>query len=784
MNSTNLPGIAYFRIYCGCVLLPVLFILLFAGEDPTARFSDQTKTTQTIIVPGIGADLPDGAMRAKAFFDEQASLAPAETKYIIIYGSEKDYPRDKYPFVPKDHIIYYDPGNTLDRIKGGLNNEMHYPSEDETRKWEKFKKELSKTLKARNSTVFIEMNLSISAFRPYRIWDVQTDWAAKTIIEIASDHSKRFPGTTTKTISHSAGTEPAWKAQEMQRKLIADNIIGEEILDNKSSVAYSARDPKRFDLSTLLVFSKGDFNISPGGKVERGTFRAFAYKDAMHLKEAGYTVLLQEPKPNYLISKDVCSVTEKRWNYLQAHITHQADDPNQTLTVFIPGHDQPVPLPWGATVAQVMKLHAAPQKSGNETIPRNRKEILINYINRVNPSDNLGGISLNAVAALPVNAAQVSYADYDYATNALFLVMKNGNVIRFPYMDGETVRLSYESAYKKDKPELSIGSSPVSEGNTVFTRFGRAGMSPVFYLGNTENTYLGLAMYLADKTWNTLAFGSSAETNAVFRAVPGFHTLPELFPVKYTDNPAQQYYLGSQRVMLNSSSVELSLSADEQQLQFGNVGFEVKLPGGGPAENYYAAFFNSHLNEILSTEVGRPLKRLIPYAKAAAIFRWLKLNNIKFRQEKLLEVPITKVYTPLYTESMKTPELKDIAPAYPTIDFGVHGPLTIFYSANSKTVITYSKGHVVSVVCANGKALDVYRDDIGLPVAYYTNNDNGAFYVHQYSGMVLYKNVMLQNEPANLKIRLTNQSVVYPENQAEQAIQGIIADFIYQNKPR
>jgi hypothetical protein len=747
------------------------FIAFTAGE-PVPRFSGKAKNNCTCIIQGIGADLRGGNTRSKDWFEEQAPNA--KEKYVVVYGKKEYNPRTNYPSVPEDHIIYYDPGIPSQDPGLIMTGKSTY-SHEHQQKMELFKKEIREKIgNKKDVAVDIEMNLSVLAESlTDRPWDIRTKWAAQTIIDIASAQSENFPESKTKTISHSAGTDAALKAQQIQSE------GGLDILDNSSSIAYSARNPDKFDPKTLLVYSKGDFGISPGGQGGLNTLKHFSEEEAIKLQNSGHPVIMQDSKTYVTVD---LGGTEGHYNikqefgYLGAHSEHNPENSDLVLTAYMPG-EKPCELPSGTTLTKVFNEI---NESREQKIPINMDNIS-RKIKESAPTDNLGGISLNAVASMPFDPDEVEEADYDVKQNSLFLIMKNYDTIYFPYMDPETIRLAYECAYKKNKkPELSIGPSPFTN-NVV--RLSSPGMSSVYYLGETENTYLGLAMYLADKALSNLAFGSSTDISSVSKAIPSFHSLAELFPAKYTDSADQSKYLGSQRIYLNNESVKLVLSPDGKNFQFNNISFKVHMPNGGPVENYYAAFLISHFDEIMATKQGEAFTLLIPFAKAVAIFRWLKTNNLYFRDDDLLEVPITKVYTPLYTAETTSPSPGDISPAYPTIVFGPNGPLNIIYDANKQTVITYTKGYATKILCYNGKTLDIYRDDMGLPIAYRINEKfSGAFYDEPGIGPVFYTGVVIQKEKNNMEVKITNRTIVYPENQPQVAFQKIISAFINENE--
>src|SRR5260370_3412864 len=124
------------------------------------------------------------------------------------------------------------------------------------------------------------------------------------------------------------------------------------------------------------------------------------------------------------------------------------------------------------------------------------------------------------------------------------------------------------------------------------------GNSSVFYGGDAERTMLGLAMAQADESLGPLAFSSTKDIQSVVDQVPGFHSLPELYPERYAAHPTQGNYPGANTVFLHSAIVGLDWARAHDRLDFNQTLFNVRFDNATPAEELFGAFFVEHFNEI------------------------------------------------------------------------------------------------------------------------------------------------------------------------------------------
>lgn len=228
---------------------------------------------------------------------------------------------------------------------------------------------------------------------------------------------------------------------------------------------------------------------------------------------------------------------------------------------------------------------------------------------------------------------------------------------------------------------------------------------------------LGLVMALADQALFALAFASTAAVRPVAERAPGYHSLAEMYPEKYAEHPAFSRYAGwDDRVILSSSRVELVAGAGDT-LVFGATRFDVRFSSTGSAEEVYRAFFAANHDRILEAEPARPLRMLVPYARAFAVMRWLRQGGVAVDGTELRRVPIRRVFTPRHVAGLRYPRLDEIAPAAPVCFFGRFGPVRIVDGAGRETRIAYVRGRPIRVERADGATLTVLRDGLGAPFA-------------------------------------------------------------------
>jgi hypothetical protein len=303
------------------------------------------------------------------------------------------------------------------------------------------------------------------------------------------------------------------------------------------------------------------------------------------------------------------------------------------------------------------------------------------------------------------------------------------------------------------------------------------GRSSVYYFGHTRDTLLGLVMYQADSTLGEISFGDGAPVAALSRLIPGYRSLPELFPEKYARSPTEGRYLGDQRIFLDCSSVHVSLAADGRTLTFEPPDFAIRFGRSGPAEEAYASFVQSQFAAIAEAPEGKAFAQLVPYAQAIAVFRWLKANNIRFAQGALGQVTLQQVFTPPQDPTSPGPDFKDVAPAAPTVFFGPFGPRRVIDALGRETLFDYDHGRLIRVRRADGAKLEVLRDGLGAPLALTVGDRAAAFYLDPKAGLILARDVALSRDDSGVKVRFQPQSAYSPISNPEIQLASIAFDF-------
>lgn len=628
---------------------------------------------------------------------------------------------------------------------------------------------LKKLAKEQNATVIVDMDIGSSVDK--RIWKKQTDWAAKVATTLAEMHTNIHPDSHTLLLGHSAGTQAMVTALKIEKEFKKAKKIKRELFDRP--IAASPMDVEELPTKTLIILAEGDLPPVPKGSLNPIVIRrSYAARDAKKLARKGHTVL-KVVHYTWISPFEAHSATvdwQIKYKNIEIYLPHKETPIKMTNTsirnVFTTMYDV-----FGST--SEMKQDAASDKQTVDTIIKKLREN--------EPTPGIGGISLSAIARFPLDPQDVRHAGYDSEQKRLYLHIKNGKRLMLPPMDSEVLRLTYGNVYQSGKkPELSIGTSHfINEKGKQTVTLHPPGRQPVYYLGNSQNTLLGMVLYLADEALFKLAFGSTTIIQPLVEHVPGFRSLPELFPERYTTHPVSDRFIGSDaRIFIHPVLVELVLIPDGTAFEFRNTEFAVGFGNTGPAEAHFAAFFSANFDEIVNTKQGAAIKELIPFAQSVAVFRWLKKNEISFDATGLLSVPIRKVFTPRDATAVTFPSLTEISPSLPTMLFGPFGLKRIIYPDGRQTVICYKNGLPVKAERFDGAVLEIFRDDIGTPVGLrMSGGHEAAFYFDQEVGPVFAENVRLRGEGRNMEVHLTEETVIYPDNQPEAVVCMIISNF-------
>ena len=338
------------------------------------------------------------------------------------------------------------------------------------------------------------------------------------------------------------------------------------------------------------------------------------------------------------------------------------------------------------------------------------------------PSD-VGGISLVTLARLPLDARTIEGASYDAGSRRIILRKTTGEEWRLPEMNPELVRNAFDCVYGQDlAPELSIGSKP----DQATTNRGRAGYARVYYVSAIQNTRLGKIMLDADQFLSVLAFGSSADIEKAGVADLGVHSLPELFPSRYTDNPRG---VGSLRVYLVPTRIDL-VEATAHDLEFTEPIFDVRFDPSGPAEDEFSRIIGTRWADLLKLDQARPFRELSEAARIVGVFNWLKDQGIAFDDSQLKNVQSGSYFTPSDVSVITLPKIESLNRRPPFNIYGPNGLEKVFDADGKETRIHYRDGQVETVERKDGVTLNTYFDDLGNPaaIAIAGSDLGGAFY--------------------------------------------------------
>jgi len=770
MNTRRTSSGKYISFFGICITL-LFSNYLFVGPPTVASGEKLHKHSLVILTKGMHDEVSNSWTQ---FAD---GLSPTSETFVILQGGETF---NKIPVV--GGLLTPHPSSVK------ASNIIRIDDPDSAHSQEVLKKLAA----IPNSTILVDMYLGLRVSESS--WKSPTTWAGKVIQTIAESHIEKFPDSNTLLVGHSAGTEPIADLPER-----TDN--SQRLLFSKR-IAISPRRDADYPPGTICVFKDGDFYYSPRGRITTGTvLQVMGEAEAEDLAKKGYAVVRVAATPGPVFEPESGSLP-----YLAAYASqYLAETVSRNLGERIPAHTDPTNV---SDLKEKVVLYS-PNSGERVELKNTSVTTAIDAISQVNnsagkngqsafgdlrqlkdavkeltdkePTPGLGGISLNATAQLPIDQSDVARAGYDPQERRLYLTLVGGKTLWLPRIEPLVLRQGFEFGYRRnEKPELSISNTlfDMPDGRRV-VNLTPPGHQPVYYFGHTEDTLLGLVMYLADQTLGKLTFGSTATVKPLADQVPGFRSMPELYPQKYTEHPVSESYLGSEaRVFIHPSLVELVRKAGGDELEFGNTRFSVEFGKTGPAEAVFASFLESHFHEVANTEQGSAFKQLVAYARALAIFRWLKENDIDFSERGLSDVPMPLTYTPRDATPFVLPSPNEIAPRAPTMIFGPAGLLKIIDQDQKQTTVTYKNGRPVEVRRHDGGLLEVLRDDLGTPLAIRVNGtDAAAFFTDPTRGLVLAANLTLQGSGRNLSIHLNENTVLFPEKRPEETVNRMVVRF-------
>lgn len=720
------PGDGWLKMLALTVSALILTAMLVTPAWAQLPFSKSGSLVT--VVPGIRDEA------SHSWLGAAATIAPMRERWVI--REEGANPGTDLRNVPLNHIITLRTNDSPEHIKSALRM----------------------IARQKDVTVIVDVNIGWKVTESS--WAPHTRWAAMVARTLAESHAEVFPNAQNLYIGHSAGTEPVAMMPPTVPDRRAGSIPGSERrLYDDIRVLSPRRSPDDpgYPKWAVLAFADGDFYSNIGHVGADPVRKTYGEREAIAFQRKGYSVMRMADGGYHGMINEILE-----WGRTHAHReVHDFSYPDRKMVYYhnIPGAP-PILMPT-TSMANALKFAVDVQAGRITHIPGALERIQLHE-----PTPGIGGISLNATAYMPLDPAEVDYAGYGTGESALFLRLKNGETLRLPAMDPEVLRQSYDVAYVEGKKaELSIGGNrATSPDGTQVLNLQAPGKFSVYYFGNIQDTLLGLVMYQVDDILGQLAFTTSDAVREVAKRIPNFRSLVELFPEKYASHPAQGNFSGvGGRIFLSPSMVELVHSSKGRGLEFGEFAFSVRFGQTGPAEAAFAAFFEANLLEILKTESGAAFAQLIPYARATAVFRWMRENNIRFVPGALERVATPKVFTPTSTAINQPPKYEEVVVQRPTIFFGLAGPTRIVRTDGGESTIAFHNGKVSEVRRYDGQMLRVFRDSLGVPLAVLWRGQNAiAFMDNPEVGLVLAKNVDLKTDANGLNVTLRRDSVLYP----------------------
>jgi hypothetical protein len=752
------------------------------GLSAISQTPQNHEQSLTILVPGMNDEASKQWLRAGA------ALSAAKTRYAIEINGEKE----SVDLGKEVHVI---------RI-----NVKDAKSVTDAISRKDVQDAINVIAAQKNATVIVDMKIGVE-FRPERLattpfhdtWARETSFAGTLAAKLTEAHQQKHPNSYNILFGHSAGTEVVRFAHSLEGPQAARLF--------NLSIAASPRHKDGFALGTVMAVADGDFYYSPYGIVPTGTLnRTMNEADAIELASKGYVVMRTPSPPSSfggIIAHTVVNAAfplpgpidvQRLSNELTAHGNlHEMASPLANVVLYSGHNSDHVEIQtssMGSLLSQITHHPALVTGTPDQRFAEAKK--LRDERAWIEPTEGLGGISFNAIASAPFDPAEIDGAAFDPGWNQIVLSLRDGHraVIALPHLSIDALRAVYQAAYVEDaKPELSIGARPVSADPRLDNQEKRraTGRKAVFYLAGTENTELGRALYRADVSLGELAFGSTATVRETENRVVGFHSLPELFIEKYARHPAQDLYLGTTTIFLNSQAVDVLPAqslwsrlwwlSSNKYYELGTPLFAVRFGrNAGPAEAGFATFFTSHFDEIARTELGRPLRDLIPFAQATALFRWLRTNDIRFEARTLVS-KAASVPTPADVAPNEVVRLTDILPSAPAILFNSFGPNEIYDTQGRMTVVRYERGLPVEVRRPDGATLRIVRDALGIPVVISDGLHSQSFDIDSELGLVLATNTEVVGQGTSLATKTTERTVMYPISQRESIVASAVARF-------
>ena len=326
-------------------------------------------------------------------------------------------------------------------------------------------------------------------------------------------------------------------------------------------------------------------------------------------------------------------------------------------------------------------------------------------------------------------------------------------------------------------PEFSIGCllKAARPGTADLTQLGT---EATYFSDGTFGSLLGLVNYRADLVIGAFAFGGSSvlASNHVSNFA-GFHTLAEICPVKYTDNPAADLWGGGGRIVLESRPCKLLPIGN--RLVFNDAVVEL-VPRFGRTTEPEAAFSAMWCQDYHALIANVPeLADLLECARAIGLVKWVLQTGAPLDFDSL---PADEAFilTPVQASAFVPPTLDDWAPKAPFVMFGPDGPDTLVSPNGVIVRATYIGEKLSRVVKGHSESLAVYRDDLGAPVALSTPDGAVAFVMSQAGSVSIAGPVSIQpNGGVVERARFNQSTTAHPITDSWEFINSVVRTYLY-----
>jgi hypothetical protein len=595
---------------------------------------------------------------------------------------------------------------------------------------------IQKIASEQNVTVLIDMDLWTLG---HKDWDVQTDHLANIAARLGEERLKQKPNSSNIILAHSAATVGLSK--------LTSNPETARLYQNKFAAS-----PQTWNLSkdVVILHEAGDLT------------RPSSLKDKVNLASLKETVDLTTQaardsegwasRGNLVIRKDSGGFDSSPLTFFWSHPrTHQLGLRDKDVEVLVPTSttnpgEPPSPvtirrfvIPSASTgkVIQAIEGRAGPAFKGPDSDSRMADfDRLKTEMEKSRPPKG-GGIALRATAELSIGPSEVSSATWDEASRRVILIRTNGTRLSLPPMDPEIAYVAYLCGAngKWIDPEFSIGASLAHDREDSAA----PGRHPAYYLGPVEETLFGLILVRADVALGEIAYGGSPLLAARgLDQVAGYHSLPEMYPAKYTDHPKRDSYLGiSERVVIESLPTQLVMAGEDRLAYTKREELAVRFGRTTPAERAYSEIFSTNYFPIL--ESTPELRDLVECARAIGVFKWLHENSIEFAPGgSFAGFRPADALTPHQVAQSSKVEPETLTARRPVVYFGEHGPTEIYRGSGEPIRLTYGRGRISSILRPDGRALRVYVDDLGEPMAVEVESVGTGAFVRLPNGQIAF----------------------------------------------